>query len=117
MKMRKMYTVPGTNLADSDSDSDLRAFADKMGHQNIELREITVPWLDDGDNITINLHRGGGYDENSIHSGGSWLDVSGIFHTSGSHVGWMGNANGQHIQSMDRDMRYNGFPYRNVRIA
>jgi len=46
------------------------------------------------------------------------VDVTGVFCACESDcVGKLEAANGRHIQTMNVDMGYNGFPYRNARLV
>ena len=122
MRMKKMYSVPGTNLADSDDYESLRKFADRMGHSEIDIIEIDAPWLENGDKIIIEKCVGSYQDEDGISTGGKWIDIEGVWVVSTGEYANDGNGsmfdhNGNHIQSVGADMRYNGFPYRNVRMA
>jgi len=122
MRMKKMYSVPGTNLADSDNYESLRKFADRMGHAEIDIIEIDVPWLENGDKIIIEQCVGSYQDEDGISTGGTWIDIEGVWVVSSGEyahdgIGSMYDDHGNHVQSVDADMKYNGFPYRNVRMA
>ncbi len=118
MKQMTMYSVPGTNLADSLNKNSLREFADEMGYANKPIVEIQVPWLEDGDKIIIQYCTGATEDENGISSGGQWVDIEGRYEEPEDRMmGRFVDKNGNTILTcMDADMRYDGYPYRNVRI-
>jgi hypothetical protein len=126
MKTIKLYSVPGTNLAESDDCQSLRKFADSMGYSDIDIIEIDIPWLETGDRIVISKCIGSSDNEDGISSGGQWVDVEGIWEAW--EQGEFGNKNNMHgrllnengmvvAENVDADMRYDGFPYRNVRMS
>lgn len=121
MTITRMYSIPGARIACSLDRASLRKFADEMGYADTPITEIDVPLLDDGDLVTISKCVGSVEDGDGIVSGGQWVDVTGIYreHTRRGQAicGQLVDSAGRHLQSIEADMRYNGFPYRNVRLA
>jgi hypothetical protein len=123
MKTITLFEVLGTDLAKSNDAINLRNFANKMGHSDKPVTEVQVDWLDDGDKITISKCVGSSQDDDGISSGGKWVDITGTWHPleAGSYAGEKSgkflNENGDFVCIVKNDTQYNGFPYRNIRVA
>lgn len=117
MKTKTLYIVPETNLAASDNYQGLRDFANQMGYAEIAIEEITVPWLEDGDVVTVSKCVGSVQNDDGISIGGEWVDMTGTWVGIGGDNGELRNDTGELILIMSADTRYNGFPYRNVRVV
>lgn len=91
----------------------------------IEEVDFTLPegafWT--GDRISVELHRGGSEDFDGLHSGGKWVEFSGIAEVllvniaRNEVMGAINDANtGQTIQIMPLHAGKVGFPYRNAKL-
>jgi len=123
MKMKKMFAVSeknpaGMKFADNANFDKLLNFVGQFGVTENFINEIEVPWLELGDRIIISKCVGFSEDDDGIISGGNWVDIEGVWAAPvGSHAGRMIDNSGNFIQIVNADMCYDGFPYRDVRLA
>jgi len=117
MKTEKRFYVEGTNLEMMDNSDELRKFAEKIGYSDFEVSEKNVSFLEDGEKIIITYCVGGSEDENGIHTGGTWIDITGTWEQGVFETGTFKSDCGKYELSVGSDMSYNGFPYKNVRIV
>ena len=70
-----------------------------------------------GDRVTVEINRGGRYDDNSIYRGGEWTTKSGVIAQASEHSIFIKFDDGDvQMTSNDRG-KTTGFPARNVQPA
>lgn len=117
MKTEKRFYVKDTNLAPSNDSKKLREFAESIGYSDFDISEKQMNFLEDGDKITISYCAGGSEDDDGIHTGGEWMDITGTWKEKSPVMGLFKSDCGEYSLSVGSDMSYNGFPYKNVRIV
>ena len=128
MKPITLYTVENSNIALMSQENLLEALQfwgnkiDSLDDLDRKVVSETINVFEDGDKITVDLHRGGHNDENGIHHGGGWNNIiTGIYREFSDSSGSVGNGyvevDGEHVQSISARVGENGFPYRNAQLA
>lgn len=119
MKMITAYTIRGAKFNNGRL-YDKRSTAEQNNNGG-EVLEVQAPWLETGDVVELELHRGGEDDMDGIHRGGDWIGpIRGVIQVSENYPDAavcqvVDEHTGQHIQSIGR-LTNDAFPYRNIRI-
>lgn len=123
MKTAQLFRIKNPKYA-SDSVFASRELAEAYcgfyPHQAGEIEGFTGQLFETGDQISVELHRGGIDDDDGIHRGGGWVRATGVVTITGEVAGlpggWIADQDGRHIQSMVMVAGISGFPFRDAQL-